>query len=478
VLSLGVVNGRNVWKTDLSAALEWLEPVAQKIKERLWLAPSCSLLHVPMDLEQESGMDDEIRCRLSFARQKIEEVGILATALSQGRQAVQDELDRNRQSLAAIGKRSGQNPVKDSDNAPEGTGILSFYRKTPWAERYELQKQRLGLPVLPTTTIGSFPQTAHIRQQRRLYKEGRVSWQEYEASMQAEIAECIRIQEEIGLDVLVHGEAERNDMVEYFAEKLEGFAVSCHGWVQSYGSRCVKPPIIYGDIERRQPLTVQWTTFAQSLTQKPVKGMLTGPVTMLNWSFVREDQPRSLTCWQLAKAVRDEIQDLESAGIAIIQVDEAALREGLPLRRSEWTSYLDWATECFRAAVKDVKDETQIHTHMCYSEFNDILDAISSLDADVITIEASRSRMDLLDAFKAFDYPNAIGPGVYDIHSPNVPSVSTIVQRLEAAMAYIPLDRLWVNPDCGLKTRQWSEVAAALKNMVEAARDLRKKSSP
>jgi 5-methyltetrahydropteroyltriglutamate--homocysteine methyltransferase len=336
------------------------------------------------------------------------------------------------------------------------------------------QRERLGLPLLPTTTIGSFPQTAGIRQARRAFRQGAIDAGRYRQSMQDEIRHAIREQEAIGLDVLVHGEAERNDMAEYFGELLEGMAVTMNGWVQSYGSRCVKPPIIYGDIRRPRPMTVEWARYAQSLTDRPVKGMLTGPVTILQWSFVRDDQPRALTCRQLALALRDEVTDLEAAGIHIIQIDEPALREGLPLRREDWKAYLDWAVESFRLATAAVKDDTQIHTHMCYAEFNDIIDSIAALDADVITIETSRSRMELLQAFEAYRYPNEIGPGVYDIHSPRVPAVSEMLTLLAKASRSIPVERLWINPDCGLKTRAWPEVRAALENMVQAARDLRK----
>lgn len=346
-------------------------------------------------------------------------------------------------------------------------------RRSPFQVRRALQRARFDLPLLPTTTIGSFPQTPGIRAPRAAYKRGKLSWEEYEAAMKREIAHAIAVQEELGLDVLVHGEAERNDMVEYFAEQLEGFCFTENGWVQSYGSRCVKPPIVYGDVARPRPMTVSWATYAQSLTQKPVKGMLTGPVTLLQWSFVRDDQPRFLTAYQIALAIRDEVQDLERAGIGIIQIDEPALREGLPLRRAQQEEYLEWATRAFRLAASGVADETQIHTHMCYSEFNDILPQIAAMDADVITIEASRSDMELLAGFGKFRYPNEIGPGVYDVHSPRVPSVEEIVRLIQKALAVIPAENLWVNPDCGLKTRGWPETQAALRNMVEAAHQAR-----
>jgi len=346
-------------------------------------------------------------------------------------------------------------------------------RVSAYAQRARAQASRLQLPAYPTTTIGSFPQTAEIRHARSKFKAGRLDLAAYQAAMQAEIARSVREQEALGLDVLVHGEAERNDMVEYFGEQLEGYAFSQFGWVQSYGSRCVKPPILFGDIHRPQAMTVAWIAYAQSLTQKPMKGMLTGPVTMLNWSFVRDDQPRATTCKQLALAIRAEVLDLERAGIRVIQIDEAALREGLPLRKAQWKRYLDWAVESFRITANGVRDETQIHTHMCYSEFNDIMAAIADMDADVITIETSRSDMELLDAFEDFQYPNEIGPGVYDIHSPNIPTQEHIVQLMKKAAERIPAERLWVNPDCGLKTRQWSEVLPALGRMVDAARTLR-----
>jgi 5-methyltetrahydropteroyltriglutamate--homocysteine methyltransferase len=457
VLSLGVVNGRNIWKTDLHAVLDWLEPLAQRLGERLWLAPSCSLLHVPVDLASEAQLD---------------ELQVLATALRNGRDAVKEALEANRAALAAR-RRSPRvhNPVVQAAVARADRAMGQ--RHSAHAERAPQQAARLRLPAYPTTTIGSFPQTAQIRQARSAFKAGQLDAPAYRAAMQAEIARAVHEQETLGLDVLVHGEAERNDMVEYFGEQLEGYAFSQFGWVQSYGSRCVKPPILFGDIHRPQPMTVAWTTYAQSLTQKPMKGMLTGPVTMLNWSFVRDDQPRAASCRQLALAIRDEVLDLERAGVQVIQIDEAALREGLPLRKSHWQAYLDWAVEAFRLSANGVRDETQIHTHMCYSEFNDIIASIAAMDADVITIETSRSDMELLDAFDHFHYPNEIGPGVYDIHSPNIPTQDHIVQLMQKAARRIPAERLWVNPDCGLKTRQWAEVLPALSNMVAAARALR-----
>lgn len=472
VLSLGVINGRNIWKTDLNRCLDRLEPLHQRLGERLWLAPSCSLLHVPVDLEQETKLDAEISHWLAFANQKLDELAVLAKALNQGRDTVEDELNDNAQAIHSrqhsqrVHKKTVQSRLANiSDDMAQ--------RQQPYSERVGLQQKQFVLPLFPTTTIGSFPQTPAIRQSRQLFKKGELDQQRYHTDMKAQIELAITEQEAVGLDVLVHGEAERNDMVEYFGEQLEGYIFSRFGWVQSYGSRCVKPPIIFGDIERPNAMTVDWIQYAQSLTDKPVKGMLTGPVTMLNWSFVRDDQPRSVTCQQLALAIRDEVLDLEQAGVGIIQIDEAALREGLPLRQTDWQAYLDWAVFSFRVSANGVADETQIHTHMCYSEFNDIIESIAAMDADVITIETSRSDMELLDVFNAFDYPNEIGPGVYDIHSPNIPSIAAIRQLMEKAAQRIPPERLWVNPDCGLKTRQWSEVKPALEAMVNAARQLR-----
>ncbi|MCW5298540.1 5-methyltetrahydropteroyltriglutamate--homocysteine S-methyltransferase [Herbaspirillum lusitanum] len=472
VLSLGVINGRNIWKTDLSAVLDWLEPLANRLGERLWVAPSCSLLHVPVDLNSEQKLDGEIKSWLAYAQQKLDELRLLGKALRQGRDAVKAELAANQAALAA---RRASPRVNDPAVQAAVAGIDSQLgrRANVYQQRAVRQAALLKLPAYPTTTIGSFPQTPEIRHARSEFKAGRLDNAGYKTAMQAEIQRSVREQETLGLDVLVHGEAERNDMVEYFGEQLQGYAFSQFGWVQSYGSRCVKPPILFGDISRPQAMTVEWITYAQSLTAKPMKGMLTGPVTILNWSFVRDDQPRSVSCKQLALAIRDEVLDLEKAGVRIIQIDEAALREGLPLRKSQWKEYLDWAVESFRITANGVDDETQIHTHMCYSEFNDIIASIADMDADVITIETSRSDMELLDAFDNFNYPNEIGPGVYDIHSPNIPTQEHIVQLMKKAAERIPVERLWVNPDCGLKTRQWAEVLPALGNMVAAARTLR-----
>lgn len=472
VLSVGVINGRNIWKTDLNAVLDWLEPLAKKLGDRLWIAPSCSLLHVPVDLENEQNLDKEIKSWLAFALQKLEELRVLGKALTEGRAAVKTALDDNQAALTS--RRNSprvNNPAVKA--AVESITPDLGKRANAYAARAAKQEALLKLPLYPTTTIGSFPQTTDIRRARSEFKAGRLDNAAYQAAMRAEIERSIREQEELGLDVLVHGEAERNDMVEYFGEQLDGYAFSQFGWVQSYGSRCVKPPILFGDISRPHAMTVEWIRYAQSLTEKPMKGMLTGPVTILNWSFVRDDQPRSTSCLQLALAIREEVLDLEKAGVHIIQIDEAALREGLPLRKSQWQEYLDWAIESFRITANGVSDETQIHTHMCYSEFNDIIASIADMDADVITIETSRSDMELLDAFEDFHYPNEIGPGVYDIHSPNIPTQEHIVELMKKAAERIPAERLWVNPDCGLKTRQWPEVIPALSNMVEAAKTLR-----
>ena len=477
VLSLGVVNGRNIWKTDLTETLNWLKPIYQKLADRLWLAPSCSLLHVPVDLSSEENMDAEIKSWLAFAVQKLEEIEILSTALKKGEAEVADKLQEN---ARAIHSRSVSTRVHD-DAVKQRVAAISddmSKRQSPYEQRAVLQRSKFKLPLFPTTTIGSFPQTADIRQARKAFRTGELSAELYQEQMKNEISHCVREQEKLGLDVLVHGEPERNDMVEYFGEQLTGYVFSQFGWVQSYGSRCVKPPIIYGDISRPKAMTVDWITYAQSITDQPMKGMLTGPVTILNWSFVRDDQPRSDTCFQIALAIRDEVQDLEQAGIQIIQIDEAALREGLPLRKSQWQAYLDWAVKSFCISANGVKDDTQIHTHMCYSEFNDIIEAIANMDADVITIETSRSDMELLDVFDEFHYPNEIGPGVYDIHSPNIPSVAAMVELMQKASQRIPAERLWVNPDCGLKTRHWQEVKPALQNMVEASRILRESVAP
>ena len=473
VLSLGIVNGRNVWRCDLEQALAQLQEAQARFGDNLWVAGSCSLLHSPVDLSREDQLDDELRSWLAFAVQKCAEIALLAKALNTPQDAAVIA------ALAASAAVQASRAQSARIHKPEVQARIAAIqpadskRQSPFEQRIELQRAQLNLPLLPTTTIGSFPQTSAIRLARQAYKRGKLSAGEYTEAMHCEIRHAVQVQERLGLDVLVHGEAERNDMVEYFAEQLDGYAFTRFGWVQSYGSRCVKPAVIVGDLSRPHAMTVDWITYAQSLTDKVMKGMLTGPVTMLMWSFAREDISRELQAQQLALAIRDEVVDLERAGIKIVQIDEAAFREGLPLRRAQWTAYLDWAVDAFRLCASGVGDATQIHTHMCYSEFNDVIEAIAAMDADVITIETSRSAMELLDAFEAFDYPNDIGPGVYDIHSPRVPDTAAIVGLLSKAATRIPLKRLWVNPDCGLKTRGWVETEAALVNMVAAARQMR-----
>ena len=473
VLSAGVIDGRNIWRADLGALVESLRDLHEQLGERLWIAPSCSLLHLPVSLAAEKKLGADLKSWLAFATEKLDEVGTLAVALrdpaaAEPKLAAADlALEARRHSSAVVNALVQKRVASVSDAMAE--------RQSPFAERNRVQRKALDLPLLPTTTIGSFPQTASIRQARAAYKRGELRALDYLQRMRAEIEFAVRKQEALGLDVLVHGEAERNDMVEYFGEQLWGYAFTENGWVQSYGSRCVKPPIIYGDVYRPEPITVETTRYAQSLTPRVMKGMLTGPVTMLQWSFVRDDQPRSATALQLALAIRDEVVDLEKAGIRVVQIDEPAFREGLPLRKNDWAAYLEWATRVFRISAAGVGDQTQIHTHMCYSEFNDILPSIAAMDADVITIETSRSAMELLDGFGAFAYPNEIGPGVYDIHSPRVPSAEAMQRLLERACEVIPAERLWVNPDCGLKTRGWPETEAALTNMVCAAKALRMK---
>jgi len=472
VLSAGLVDGRNVWRTDLDAALARAQSLQKQLGDRLWIAPSCSLLHVPVDLAFETELDDDLRSWLSFATQKLDEVRWLAARLNGNADATinaaweqQRAAIQNRRTSTRIHRDAVQQRLIEAETLRRD--------RAPFASRIAQQQAKLKLPAYPTTTIGSFPQTAEIRSARKNWRQGNLSDAAYEKAMREEIERVVRFQEEIGLDVLVHGEPERNDMVEYFGELLAGYAFTQNGWVQSYGSRCVKPPLIFGDVLRPAAMTAGWSAYAQSLTDRPVKGMLTGPVTMLQWSFVRDDQPRETTCRQLALALRDEVGDLEAAGIKVIQIDEPAFREGLPLRRADWQAYLDWAVDCFKLSTSGVADDTQIHTHMCYSEFNDIIASIAALDADVITIETSRSNMELLGAFEDFDYPNDIGPGVYDIHSPNVPEVDWMVQLMRKAAQRLPSERLWVNPDCGLKTRGWPETRAALQAMVQAAQVLR-----
>lgn len=471
-LSLGVVDGRNIWRNDFEHSRLLIETARQRLgSDRLWLAPSCSLLHTPVSLRHETSLDPEIREWMAFAEEKLTEVAALARlgtgdgdalALHKNQVAIRSRKTSTRIHRPEVKKRVAAITEDDARRA------------SAFPIRQEKQRAALRLPAFPTTTIGSFPQTTDIRNARLRFKKGELSAADYESFLKTKTAECVRFQESIDLDVLVHGEFERNDMVEYFGEHLDGFIFTANGWVQSYGSRCVKPPIIFGDIARPHPMSVDWATYAQSLTNRPMKGMLTGPITILQWSFVRDDQPRSETARQIALAIRDEVVDLECAGIRIIQIDEPALREGLPLRQSDWKSYLDWSTGAFRISASGVRDETQIHTHMCYCEFNDIIDSIAALDADVISIETSRSNMELLDAFVDFNYPNEVGPGVWDIHSPRVPTVGEMTSLLRKASQVLPVENLWVNPDCGLKTRGWPEVKLSLQNMVEAAKDLRR----
>ena len=463
VLSAGVIDGRNVWRADLEQQAALVERAAAKVgKDRLWVAPSCSLLHTPLDLDLETKLDPELKSWLAFAKQKLQEVVALAksdrTAVESGSRAAQSRRTSKRINNAAVQRRAGSVTEKDR------------VRREPFAVR---RKSQVDLPPYPTTTIGSFPQTTEVRAARRKLNDNQLSVEEYDRFIEAQIGKTIALQEEIGLDVLVHGEFERNDMVEYFGEQLAGFAFTEHGWVQSYGTRYVKPPIIFGDISRPSAMTVRWSRYAQSLTKRPVKGMLTGPVTILQWSFVRDDQPRAETAKQIALAIRDEVIDLEAAGIRVIQIDEPALREGLPLRRADWANYLQWAVDAFRLSTAGVRDGTQIHTHMCYSEFNDVLQVIERMDADVISIENARSGSELLQGFEQYKYPNEIGPGVYDIHSPRVPSTPEITGALKRMSRVLDGGQIWVNPDCGLKTRGWEETLAALKNMVAAAREMR-----
>ncbi|MEW5424997.1 5-methyltetrahydropteroyltriglutamate--homocysteine S-methyltransferase [Amorphus sp. 3PC139-8] len=473
VLSLGAIDGRNIWRADLVHILDRVEPVvAQRGKARIEIAPSCSLLHVPVDLDQEDALDEELKSWLAFSLQKMDELAALGKALRSGRLSAAPEIEAAAKALEA---RAASPRVHDRAVAARAAAVTPDMarRARPFAERRKKQQASLGLPSFPTTTIGSFPQTTEVRKARAANNRGELAETEYVAFLRKETESAIRWQEEIGIDVLVHGEFERNDMVQYFGEKLAGYAFTKHAWVQSYGSRCVRPPVIFGDVSRPEPMTVEWARFAQSLTDRPMKGMLTGPVTMLQWSFVRDDMDRSDVCRQIALALRDEVTDLEQAGIRIIQVDEPALREGLPLRRADWPTYLDWTVECFRLSTSGVADTTQIHTHMCYAEFNDIIEAIGAMDADVISIETSRSKMELLEAFTAYAYPNEIGPGIYDIHSPRVPTVADMRELLAKATDRLDTAQIWVNPDCGLKTRKWEEVRPALEKMVETARAFR-----
>ena len=472
-LSLGVIDGRNVWRADLDSLLETVQAAVDALgTDRVLVGPSCSLLHVPVDLDTEPALSDDMKRWFAFAAQKVEEIVALAERVDGNEEATEALFEKSR---AARKARAQSDWINDDGVQDRVAGIDASMteRDAPHAQRAPLQREALDLPTLPTTTIGSFPQTDDVRRMRAQYKKEEITQDEYEAFIEEQIAETIAAQEEIGLDVLVHGEPERGDMVEHFGRQLDGFLFTENGWVQSYGTRCVRPPIIAGDVSRPEPMTTRWLAYANDQTDQPVKGMLTGPVTMLQWSFVRDDQPRAETCRQIALAIRDEVVDLEDVGVQAIQIDEPAFREGLPLRESQWDDYLDWAVECFRLASSGVRDETQIHTHMCYSEFNDIIEAIADMDADVISVEASRSKMELLDSFDEFDYPNEIGPGVYDIHSPRVPTVEEMESLIRKALDVLDPEQMWVNPDCGLKTRRWVEVRPALENMVQAAENAR-----
>lgn len=471
-LSLGLVDGRNIWITDLSHAENKIREVIHLGRDKIIISSSCSLLHVPVDLEMETQLDDELKNWLAFATQKLDEIAFLAKTIQEKKDTTFFEKNANAIKSRQTSTRIHNTHVKQAINNITPTMLK---RSLPFKERHTLQQAILNLPLFPTTTIGSYPQTEDVRQARSDFKKGKLSKEQYEDFLRKKTIEAMQWQNEIGMDVPVHGEFERNDMVEYFGEKLQGFAFTENGWVQSYGSRCVKPPIIYGDVSRPEAMTVNWSAFAQQHTTKPVKGMLTGPVTILQWSFVRNDQPREITCYQIALAIRQEVIDLETAGIRIIQIDEPALREGLPLKRNEWKTYLHWAIEAFRLCSSGVKNETQIHTHMCYSEFNDIIEEISALDADVISIETSRSAMELLNAFVKFKYPNQIGPGIYDIHSPRIPNQKEMEHLLLKALKQLSPQQLWVNPDCGLKTRRWEEVKPAIKTMIAAALTMRLK---
>ncbi|WP_343522691.1 5-methyltetrahydropteroyltriglutamate--homocysteine S-methyltransferase [Pedobacter sp.] len=477
ILSLGLVDGRNIWKNDFEKSVSIINQAIEKRGlDKVWIAPSCSLIHAPVDLDNETNeknLSAEIKQWLAYAKQKIAELATLKKLITNESPA--STLQKLEENKVAISNRKISKIIH---NPAVKARVLALKeedseRLSPFSTR-KIKQRELNLPLYATTTIGSFPQTAEVRSWRAKLKNGTFSAEEYDHLIAQETEKAVKWQEEIDLDVLVHGEFERNDMVEYFGEQLDGFAFSKNGWVQSYGSRCVKPPIIFGDVSRPEPMTVKWTAYAQSLTSKYMKGMLTGPVTILQWSFVRNDQPRSETCTQIALAIRDEVCDLENAGIKIIQIDEPAIREGLPLRKAEWQNYLNWAVKAFKISASGVKDDTQIHTHMCYSEFNDIIQSIADMDADVITIETSRSQMELLDAFADFKYPNEIGPGVYDIHSPRVPKREEMIRLLKKAKTVIPSEQLWVNPDCGLKTRGWDETKKALIEMVEAAKEMRK----
>jgi 5-methyltetrahydropteroyltriglutamate--homocysteine methyltransferase len=476
-LSLGIVNGRNIWRTNLRKALAEIETAINRLgKERVMVGPSCSLFHTPVDKDLETNLNGQLFDWISFAKQKLYEITLLSKAAEDGTSQFNKEFERSDK----IFQERSQSSLTFDPVVRERTDKITqemYKRKSSHNERKRIQNEALNLPLLPTTTIGSFPQTKEIRAKRKAFRNGHIKAADYEEYLKEETKSTIKYQEEIGLDVLVHGEFERTDMVEYFGEQLKGFAFTEFGWVQSYGSRCVRPPIIYGDVSRPSEMTVRWSQYAQGCTHLPVKGMLTGPVTILQWSFVRDDQPVADTCRQISLALRDEVLDLERARLKIIQVDEPAIREGLPLNKRDWNEYLEWSVECFQLATTGVADSTQIHTHMCYSEFNEIIEAIARMDADVISIESSRSGMDLLESFRSFNYSNDIGPGVYDIHSPRVPAKEEIIGLIQRALSVLSTDQLWINPDCGLKTRNWDEIGPALANMVAAARYFREKSS-
>ncbi|BAJ03439.1 5-methyltetrahydropteroyltriglutamate--homocysteine S-methyltransferase [Shewanella violacea] len=476
VLSLGVINGRNVWAADIDLIAERIAPVVNDLKGRVWISPSCSLLHTPVDLDVETELAPALKQQVSFAKQKLSELTQLKSLLSTPENSA-DKVEIDTIVATCVARREAREAAADRQVIDRVAGLKAddYERDTVFSNRQSIQQQKFNLPLLPTTTIGSFPQTPAIRGLRSRWRKGEITPEFYNDQLRQVTRDTIERQLKLGIDVLVHGEAERNDMVEYFGEQLEGFAFTKFGWVQSYGSRCVKPPLIYGDVSRPNAMTVEWAQYAQSLTDKPVKGMLTGPVTILHWSFAREDISREEIATQIGLAIRDEVVDLQNAGIGIIQIDEPAFREGLPLKKSDWQAYLKWAVDSFKLSAAGVTDETQIHTHMCYSEFNETIAAIAAMDADVITIETSRSRMELLSAFEDFEYPNEIGPGVYDIHTPNTPTVDEMVELIEKAAGKIDLNQLWVNPDCGLKTRTWDEVEPALKNLVEATKVLRRR---
>ena len=477
IVGIGIVNGRNVWVNDIEKSVEFLKGIAKTYDtDKILVGSSCSLLHVPYTLKYETKMDEDIKSWISYALEKLDEIRVI-DRLFRGEELSEYEKEVLEGNKIAIATRKTSDKIHNSFVQDRVSNLTDKdkHRSVPFEERIKLQRENLKYPDLPTTTIGSFPQTPELRKLRRDFKNGVISEEEYKTQIKQMIKELVEYQEAIDIDVLVHGEFERNDMVEYFGEQLKGVAFSQNGWVQSYGSRCVKPPLIFGDVSRPKDMTVEWITYAQSLTNRPMKGMLTGPVTMLNWSFVRDDQPKRTTAYQMAIAIRDEVESLEANGIKVIQVDEAALREGYPLRDEKRAEYEDWAITSFRITTSSVKPETQIHTHMCYSEFSDIMDAIEDMDADVISIENARSDNSLLKIFKERGYKGEIGPGVYDIHSPRIPSTEEMVEQIEAILEVLPARKVWINPDCGLKTRKWEEVKPSLENMVKAAKEVRAK---